>query len=86
MIALEEGYADGPETYFEWDGKERFLEVWNRDQTLRSAYKNSVIWVYQQITRDLGYKSMSSWVDRLEYGNRFIGSSKDIATYCLICN
>lgn len=83
LIALEEGYADGPYAYFEWDGQERFLEVWNQDQTLSSAFKYSVIWVYQQITRDLGYETMSAWIDQFGYGNRNIGSPEDIATYWL---
>ena len=83
LIALQEGYAEGPNAYFEWDGKKRFLEVWNQNQTLLSAYKNSALWVYQQITQNLGHQTMSLWVDRLEYGNRFIGTSKDITTYWL---
>lgn len=83
LIALEEGYAQGPHAYFKWDGKKRFLEVWNQDQTLLSAYKNSALWVYQQITQNLGHQTMSFWIDRLEYGNRFIGTSKDIMTYWL---
>jgi len=83
LIALEEGYAKGPETLFEWDGEERFLPVWNQDHTLESAYRYSVIWVYQRITRDLGHDVMSSWIDRLQYGNRFIGSLEDISTYWL---
>lgn len=83
LIALEEGYAEGAETLFPWDGEVRFLEVWNRDHTLKTAFENSVVWVYQQITRDLGYDIMASWIDRLEYGNRHIGEFKDITTYWL---
>lgn len=83
LIALEEGYAKGPHTLFKWDGEERFLDVWNQDYTLQSAYKYSVAWVYKRITRDLGHEVMSSWIDQLQYGNRFIGSPEDISTYWL---
>lgn len=83
LIALETGYADGPDAYFEWDGEKRFLEVWNQDQTLLSAFKYSVVWVYQQITRDLGYETMSVWINQFGYGNQNIGSPEDIATYWL---
>ncbi|SCA64130.1 Beta-lactamase LCR-1 [Chlamydiales bacterium SCGC AG-110-P3] len=83
LIALEEEYANGPDAHFEWDGQERFLEVWNQDQTLSSAFKYSVVWVYQQITHDLGYETMSAWIDQFGYGNRNIGSTEDIATYWL---
>ncbi len=81
LIALEEGYR--PESHFEWDGQERSQKVWNQDQTLLSAYRNSALWVYQQITRDLGYETMSTWIDKFEYGNRNIGSPETIATYWL---
>ncbi|MGA8165579.1 MAG: penicillin-binding transpeptidase domain-containing protein [Waddliaceae bacterium] len=63
LIALEEWYAKEPETLFEWDGEERFLDVWNQDHTLQSACKYSVVWVYQRITRELGHEVMSSWID-----------------------
>lgn len=83
LVALEEGYAKGPETLFEWDGRERFLDVWNQDHSLQSAYKYSVAWVYQRLTQNLGHHVMSSWIDRLQYGNHYIGSPEDITTYWL---
>lgn len=83
LVALEEGYAEGPETLFEWDGEKRFLDVWNQDHSLQSAYKYSVVWVYQRITQNLGHDVMSSWIDRLQYGNQYIGSPEDISTYWL---
>lgn len=83
LIALEEGYVDGSDAHFQWDGKERLFEVWNQDQTLLSAFQYSVIWVYQQITRDLGHATMAAWLNRFEYGNRDIGGPEDIETYWL---
>lgn len=83
LVALEEGYAEGPETLFEWDGEKRFLDVWNQDHSLQSAYKYSVVWVYQRITKNLGHDVMSSWIDRLQYGNQYIGCPEDISTYWL---
>jgi beta-lactamase class D len=83
LIALEEGYAKGSESLFEWDGEERFLPVWNQDHSLQSAYKYSVGWVYQRITQDLGPEIMFSWIDRLQYGNKYIGCPEDISSYWL---
>ncbi len=83
LIALEKGYAKGPEALFEWDGEARFLDVWNQDHTLQSAYRYSVVWAYQRITRDLGHKVMSLWIDQLQYGNQYIGCPEDISTYWL---
>lgn len=72
LIALEERYAT-PDTPFVWDGQERFLEVWNQDHTLASAFKHSVVWVYQQMTRDLGSKTMAQWLAKFNYGTRKSG-------------
>ena len=83
LIALETGYARGPEASFKWDGKKRFYDPWNQDQTLSTAYAYSAVWVYQKITRDLGYETMSDWIRRLEYGNRNIGTVDDLTTYWL---
>lgn len=83
LIALETGYADGPDAFFKWDGKVRFVDSWNQDQTLSSAFRHSAVWAYQQIARELGYDTMSAWIDRLEYGNRTIGTHEDLTTYWL---
>ena len=84
LIALETGYADGPDTIFKWDGTKRFLEAWNRDQTLSSAFKYSAVWVYQKITREIGYQTMSEWIGRLGYGNGNTGTPDDLTTYWLV--
>lgn len=81
LIALEEGYVDGPETLFKWDGQSRNMEVWNQDLTFRSAYKYSAKWVYERITHNLGYEVMSKWMNTLEFGNRYIGKPEDLVTY-----
>lgn len=83
LIALETGYANGPDTFFKWDGTLRFFDAWNQDQTLSSAYSISAVWVYQQIARELGHETMSHWIRQLEYGNQNIGSIDDLTTYWL---
>lgn len=83
LIALETGYASGPDMAFEWDGQKRFAEQWNRDQTLASAYQYSTVWVFQQITSDLGYETMARWIDKLDYGNENTGSVDDLTSYWL---
>jgi beta-lactamase class D len=83
LIALETGYANGPETFFEWDGEPRLFAAWNQDQTLGTAYQRSAIWVYQRIARDLGYETMARWIERLDYGNGDTGGPADLTTYWL---
>ncbi|QBF32708.1 class D beta-lactamase [Thalassococcus sp. S3] len=82
LIALETGYAT-PTTQFTWDGKERWLDAWNRDQTLATAFRRSVVWVYQQIARDLGPEKMSQWLEVFQYGNAEIGAPENVTEYWL---
>lgn len=77
MLALLEGVATGPDHVFTWDGVDRGLAAWNRDQTFRSAYQNSTVWVYQSIARKVGLKKMQEALDGLDYGNRVIGGKID---------
>lgn len=82
IIALETGVAS-LETVYQWDGKRRFLDTWNRDQTLATAYQRSAVWVFQEITETLGHAEMSRWINRLEYGSRDIGEAARLTTYWL---
>lgn len=83
LIALETGAVEGPETPFAWDGADRGIRAWNRDQTLATAYTNSVVWVYQRIVGGLGGPTMADWLARLNYGNADIGDPDDLTTYWL---
>lgn len=82
LIALESGFAT-PETTFEWDGKERFMDSWNQDQSLTSAYQRSAVWVYQHITTSLGGDKMADWLQAFDYGNAEIGDESALDKYWL---
>lgn len=81
LIALETGVADSLDApVFHWDGKERGFSgkpvaAWNRDQALRDAFRNSAVWVYQDVARHIGPERMQQFVDRLQYGNRDIAGA-----------
>lgn len=83
LIALETAVAR-PDTPFQWDGTERIVKSWNRDHTLETAYRHSVVWVYQQIVTSLGTEAMASWISEIDYGNRNTGSRNDLTTYWLL--
>lgn len=82
LIMIEDGIAS-PDTGFTWDGTMRFVDNWNRDQTLSSAYKYSAVWVFQDMATAQGYNTMSKWMTRLDYGNVDIGGPADLTTYWL---
>ncbi|MCI3986097.1 class D beta-lactamase [Bacillus vallismortis] len=55
-----------------WDGVKREFDSWNRDHTLGSAMRESAIWYYQELARDIGEKRMKVWLHALSYGNEDI--------------
>ncbi len=45
------------------------LDAWRRPQSLSTAFRDSVVWFYQETARRVGGAKMASWVIRLNYGN-----------------
>lgn len=70
LIALELGIIPDTSFTLKWDGKKKFLPVWNRDHNFSSALKNSVVWYYEEIGKRVGNERMQSWLDKINYGNK----------------
>jgi beta-lactamase class D len=62
---------------FKWDGQKRWVEAWNRDQTFRSALKYSVVWVYQEIARQVGEPREADYLKKFNYGNEDVSGGVD---------
>jgi beta-lactamase class D len=69
VIALETGVASGPDFALPWDGIKRGVDSWDRDQTLKSAFQNSVFWFYQELARRIGDKREAEFARKFNYGN-----------------
>ncbi|MCX9155675.1 class D beta-lactamase [Niveibacterium sp. 24ML] len=69
LIALESGVVADEQAVFKWDGKRRFLDAWNQDQTLQSAFQVSAVWTYQEIARKVGAPAMQQYLWAFRYGN-----------------
>jgi len=74
LVALETGVADGSDFRLPFDSASTppqpwWPRSWPRDQTLGSAFRNSVVWTYQELARRIGPERMAAWVERLGYGN-----------------
>ncbi|PHR60655.1 MAG: hypothetical protein COA43_05775 [Robiginitomaculum sp.] len=82
-IALESGVVTDETQEFIWDGRARFLDSWNQNQTLKTAFHRSAVWVYQDIVSQIGYADMQNYVNTFEYGNMNIGSVDNLTTYWL---
>jgi beta-lactamase class D len=77
LIALETQVAPTKEYGIKWDGIKYQYPSWNKDQTLESAFKNSVVWYFQELAREIGKERMGKYVRELEYGNMDISQGID---------
>jgi beta-lactamase class D len=76
-LALETGVVAGPDEVFPWDGTARDIPSWNADHTLSTGMAASVVPVYQEVARRIGVARMSTWLERLGYGNADTGGGID---------
>lgn len=74
LIALETGVIKDENEVLKWDGKKRWLEVWNADHDLKNAYKNSTVWFYQELARRIGEKKYQQYLKACDYGNKDISA------------
>lgn len=81
LAALETGAIKDQCETIAWDRRTWRFDEWNQDQTLQTAFRNSVVWAYQEMARRIGKKQMQYWIDKVDYGNRDI--SGDIDTFWL---
>jgi beta-lactamase class D len=81
LIALEEKVIEDEYEIIIWDGKKRFYEAWNKDQTLQSAIAISCVWCYQKLAKKIGNEKYLDWLRKIDYGNKKTGL--DVSTFWL---
>ncbi|KGP64413.1 beta-lactamase [Legionella norrlandica] len=69
LMAFNQGIIN-QHTVFKWDGVKEDLVDWNHDQTPESWLKYSVVWVSQQITRQMGDGRIKYYLAGFDYGNQ----------------
>ena len=73
-ILLETGAAPDPEFLVKYDpALKASREAWRKDHTLRSAYKDSVLWYYHALSRKAGMPAEARLVKQFAYGNTDTG-------------
>jgi beta-lactamase class D len=77
LIGLEVGAIRDQHEVFRWDRKPKLRRVWERDHTLDTGMRESVVWMYQEIARRTGKARMKEWLAKLEYGNHDTGGAID---------
>lgn len=77
LIGLQTGAVRDEYDIKYWDGVKREIDNWNRDHTLGSGMRDSVVWYYQAMARDIGEERMNHWVKAIHYGNKDISGGID---------
>jgi beta-lactamase class D len=78
LIALQLGLLKGAdEPWYSWDGVHRDIEAWNRNLTLREAFRVSAVPAFQALAREIGPERMKTCIERIGYGNSNISSGID---------
>jgi beta-lactamase class D len=88
LIGLETGVISDADFRIEWDAKkyprygtvEPFIHWW-QGHTLRTAFRRSVLWYYQELASRVGAERMKAHVEKLGYGNR--DTSGDLTRFWL---
>jgi beta-lactamase class D len=74
LFALDAGLVKDEFQVFPWDGIERSYPPHNQDQNLRSAMRNSAVWVYDLFAKQLGDNVASNYLKKIDYGNADIST------------
>lgn len=74
LIVLHEKVVNSENDIIKWDKVERAYDVWNQDQTLKSAFLVSCVWCYQNFTTQLSKEKYLAYLKRFNYGNATIGT------------
>ncbi len=70
LIGLETGKITNENMVIKWDGVKRYKEEWNKDISMKEAFKVSSVPYYQEVARRIGRDTMKHWIDSLSYGNK----------------
>ena len=75
LIALEEGIVKTDSQVIAWDSVKRELPEWNKNQTLKTAFQYSCVWVYQRFAGQIGTEKYRRYLEKLDYGNKHIDTN-----------
>lgn len=68
-MAFNQGIIN-QKTVFKWNGEKGVIPEHEKDHTAASWLKDSVVWVSQRLTPQLGYTRIKQYLDDFNYGNQ----------------
>jgi len=79
LLGLESGIITPEQSLIPWNGQTYIYDLWNTNQTLKSAMQNSVTWYFQALDRQSSLSSIKKYVQEIGYGNQLIEG--DLSSY-----
>jgi len=81
LIGLEENIVNGRHDTIRWDKKPKLfksftIQNWNKDNDLEMAFKNSTVWYYEEISKQIKRQVYSRHLRKAKYSNRKIKNSE----------
>lgn len=77
LIGIETGRITDENMLIKWDGVVRPVDSWNKDLTMKEAFRVSAVPYYQEVARRIGKDTMQHWIDSLQYGNMNLSGPVD---------
>lgn len=77
LIGLQTGIISNPDMIIKWDHVKRPIGGWNKDLTMREAFRVSAVPYFQEVARRIGKDTMQFWLDTLHYGTTKIKTRVD---------
>ena len=65
------------DVFYKYSGEKVFLKSWTQDSNLRYAIKVSQVPAYQLLAKKIGIKKMQEEINKLNFGNKKIGTKVD---------
>lgn len=73
LFGFQTGAIKNADEVFDWNGTDYGYDAWNRDLSIREAFRLSAVWVYQEVARRVGREAMDSLLLICRYGNMKTG-------------
>ena len=77
LIGIEEHAVKDENEVLKWDGVIRPISSHNADSDLKTAYKNSTVWFYQELARRIGIDKYKKYLKEFNYGNQDLSGKLD---------
>jgi beta-lactamase class D len=69
LIGLDAGVVT-PATVFKWDGTPQRVSAWEHDADMKTAFKQSIVWWYQRVARQVGLPAYEERLKAFDYGSK----------------